>query len=233
MSSGLLRSHNPSLFSPVVCEWRPEAEKRAGIVLLLPCFRGGRVFWDRWGESDTSVFQSPGSGLWCMWETWQTSSELNPNVACWLLTFCSGALILDMNIRGWDYVSCMLNACSEPLCWCLETPWGLSFFKTAFYSGFTAFQLSYGPWAQGWDALPALLIRASCFERFIMLGSLLQRRFIFSTYRLYLGDTVAVVICNRHTGTLQHPGRWTPSLGDVKERICLSPESLVLNRSLL
>lgn len=90
MSSGLLRSHNPSLFSPVVCEWRPEAEKRAGIVLLLPCFRGGRVFWDRWGESDTSVFQSPGSGLWCMWETWQTSSELNPNVACWLLTFCSG-----------------------------------------------------------------------------------------------------------------------------------------------
>lgn len=34
------------------------------------------MFWDRL-EGDTSVFQSPGSGLWFMWETWQTCAELN------------------------------------------------------------------------------------------------------------------------------------------------------------
>lgn len=47
------------------------------VVLLLPCFHRGRVFWDRLEEGDTSVFQSPGSGLWFTWETWQTCSELN------------------------------------------------------------------------------------------------------------------------------------------------------------
>lgn len=54
----------------------------------------------------------------------------------------------------------------------------------------------------------------------------LQRHFIFSTSRLYLGESVAVVICNRHAGTYntQGAGCW------LWEMLNVFTESLVSNR---